>query len=230
MHKGIDIPKDMISTYYEDGPTGSFCCGQIVWIPSLYPNKDKEVLDIDVASDPSEEYLHAKISPLDRKQHNFPVKSLELGTHEHLFVMKGKLRPAIILTEGFTRWPTLSSEPVSLCVPFYTVDKLKISQAFVVQAQAFQYPSKFYIHPHTAYGIEESVARFELIQPIHQYAMQPLSSTKRCVMLSDEYRWLLQLHLSSYFGCVLSEADGSFLSEYGKIILEEARKQGIKCL
>ena len=198
-----------------------------MWIPSLYPDKDKRILDINVDADPSEENLPAVLSPLDQRQFKLPVKSIGLRSDEYLFAVKGKVRPAIMLTEGTTGWPTLPTEPVSLCIPLYTVDKVRISQSFVIQTQSFQIPSKFYIPPSSSYRIEESVARFELIQPIHQYAMQAKVGGRN-VMLTSEFFSILMLQLTEYWGGVISNDDKSFLKEYGDIILDEARKQGVK--
>ncbi len=55
------------------------------------------MIDIDVASDPSETKLPAFLRPLNQKQNYFPVQSLHLGNDEHAFVLTGKMRPAIIL-------------------------------------------------------------------------------------------------------------------------------------
>ncbi len=198
-----------------------------MWIPSLYPNKDKLILDINVEADPSEENLPAILSPLDQRQFKLPVKSIGLKSDEYLFAIKGKIRPAILLTEGVTGWPTLPTEPISLCMPLYTVDKARISQSFVVQTQSFQIPSKFYIPSASLYHIEESVARFELIQPIHHYAMRAKVGGRN-VMLTNDFFSILMLQLTEYWGGVISAEDKSFLKEYGDIILDEARKQGVK--
>jgi hypothetical protein len=141
--------------------------------------------------------------------------------------MKGKIRPAIVLTEGVTGWPTLPSESMALCVPLYTVDKAGISQSFVVQTQSFQIASKFYIPPSSSYHVEESVARFELIQLVHHYAMQPKVGGRN-VMLTTDFFSILMLQLTEYWGGVISAEDKSIMKEYGDIILDEARKQGVK--
>jgi hypothetical protein len=184
-------------------------------------------LDVDVSADPTEETLPAIISPLDQRQYKLPIKSIGLKSDEYNFVMKGKIRPAVILTEGTTGWPTLSTEPLSLCVPLYTVDKVQIPQEFVVEVQAFKFPSKFYIPPSSSYALEESIARFELIQPIHQFSMKREFRASRPMMLTKEFYGLLKLQLTQYLGGVIDDGDKNFLNEYGTIILEEAKKQGV---
>lgn len=168
--KGLDIP-GLVEHPFEQGPTRGFSVGEIVWIPSLYPNKDKLILDVNVSSDPSEEELLAILSPLDQRQFKLPVKSVGLKGDEHLFAVKGKMRPAIIIAEGPTRWATNPTEQLLLCLPLYSVDKPAIRREFVIQAQAYRLLSKFYIPPFPMLQIEESIARFELMQNAHAFAV-----------------------------------------------------------
>jgi len=152
------------------GPAGTFDPGQVVIIPSLYPNKDSLVLNVDVMSDPSERILKGEVAPLS--QPHMPVKSMNLASNEHAFVIKGKPRPAVILGGGFSRWPTNPSEQLYVCVPLYTVDKPRITQQFVIEVQAMLYPSMFYLPPNPMFRLKESIARFGLIQVAHRTAMK----------------------------------------------------------
>ncbi len=226
-HKGIEIP-GLVTTYYEVGPSKGYELGQIVWIPALYTNKDKVILDIDVSVDPTEQTLPAILSTVDNRKYKFPVKSLDLASNEHLFVTKGKMRPAIFLTEGFTRWPTNPSEQIFLCAPLYTLDKAKISQQFVLNVQAFKLPSKFYLRPFPLFRVEESIARFEYIQTVDIYALSPYKECGHPVTLSQEFFALLKIQLTRYLGGGLTREDSDIVNVYGDIILDEARKQGVK--
>jgi hypothetical protein len=198
-----------------------------VEIPSLYPNKDKLILDVNVSEDPSEVELPAMISQLDKRQFKFPVKSIGLKADEHLFAIKGKMRPAIVIAEGPTRWATNASEQLIVCVPLYTVDKPKIHREFVINVQAFQYPSKFYIPPFPMFHIEESIARFELTQTAHVFAVRRAPVRTNPAMLSDEFFSLLRLWLMAYFGGAINEEEIEILKLYGNDILYEAKRQGI---
>lgn len=216
-----------METSFEAGPTVGFTVGEIVEIPSLYPNKDKLILDVNVSADPSEGELPTIISPLDQRQFKLPIKSLGLKVNEHWFAVKGKMRPAIIIAKGPTRWATNESEQLMICVPLYTVDKPKIHREFVISAQAFQYPSKFYIPPFPMFHIEESIARFELIQIAHVFAVRKFPANTNPAMLSDEFFSLLRLWLMSYLGGAIDEEEIEILKLYGNDILNEARRQGV---
>jgi hypothetical protein len=172
--------------------------------------------------------MPAFLTPLDQKTIHFPVKNIGLTSDEYLFVIKGKMRPAIMLTDETTGWPTLPTEAVYLCLPIYRVDKPKIPQSFVLKAQALQYISKFYIPPSSGFALEEGVARFELIQPVHRYALSAFVKGGKPVMLSENFRYFFRLQLTEYLGGVLEKTDKDILKEYETSILDEARKQGVK--
>ena len=193
----------------------------------MYPDKNSIVVDIDVASDPTETKLPAFLRPLAQKQSYFPVKSLHLGSNEHAFVLKGKMRPAIILVEDTTQWARSPAENLALCVPLFRVAKPKFLQSFVLKSQAFIYSSKFYLPPHSSYGIEEGIARFELIQAIHQFALSPFPNMNNPAMLTEEFFVLLRMHLTRFLGGLLPKEDQETLDVYGQLILEEAKQQGV---
>lgn len=185
------------------------------------------MIDIDVASDPTETKLPAFLRPLAQKENHFPVKSLNMGSDEHAFVLKGKIRPAIILVEDTTQWAKSPAENLVLCVPLFRVAKPKFLQSFVLKSQAFLYPSKFYVPSDTIFGIEEGVARFELMQAVHQFAVRPFPDGKKPAMLTDEFFSLLRMHLTKFLGGALATEDQDTLDVYGQLILEEAKKQGV---
>jgi hypothetical protein len=222
--KGIDIP-GLVDAYYEDGPSRGITTGQIVWIPAFYPNRDNVVIDIDVASDPGETHLPAFLRPIAQKRNFFPVRSLNLASNEHAFVVKGKIRPAIVVVENIAQWSKSPSENIALCVPLFRVYKPKFSQAFVLKTQAFQYPNRFYLPPETRYTFEEAVARLELIQSVHQAVIQIFPSGKLSMMMTEEFFSLFSLQLVNFLTKAVTENET--LETYGQLILEEGIKQGI---
>jgi len=185
------------------------------------------VIDIDVASDPTETKLPAFLRPLDQKKNYFPVKSLNLGSDEHPFVLTGKIRPAIVLIEEISQWAKAPAENFAICVPLFRVRKPKFSQSFVLKSQAFQYESKFYVPPDPHFYIEEGVARFELIQTVHQLSIKQFPDINKSTMLAEEFFALLRMHLTRFFGGAISKEDQDTLEVYGQLILEEAKKQGV---
>jgi len=226
MRKGISI-SGLVNSYYEQGPTKGLVVGQIVWIPALYPNKNNVVIDVDVTSDPSETKIPAFLRPLAQKQNRFPVKSLNLGSDEHAFVLTGKMRPAIVLIDVTTQWVKSPVENLIICLPIFRVDKPKFSQSFVLKSQAYQYPSKFYLPPDPSFQFEEGVARFELMQTVHQIAINLFPNDSKPLMLTEELFSLLRIHLTRFLGGVLRMEDQETLDVYGQLILEEAKIQGV---
>jgi len=222
--KGIDIP-GLVSAYYEHGPSKGITSGQLVWIPSFYPDKNNVVIDIDVASDPSETRLPAFLRPLAQKKNFFPVRSLNLGSEEHAFVLTGKIRPAIVVIEDTVQWSKSPAENIVLCVPIFRVYKPRFSQSFVLKTQAFQYSDKFYLPPDTRYIFEEGIARLELLQSVHQAVIQPFPSENSSMMLTEEFFSLFCLQMVKFLAETKSENET--LETYGQLILEEAKRQGI---
>lgn len=114
------------------------------------------------------------LRPLSQRSIHIPVKSLNLASDEHMFAVKGKIRPAIVLAGGQSKWETSPTEQIFICAPFFTVDKPKISQRFVVDVQAMRYTGMFYMPESRMHHVEESVCRFDTIQVAHGNATEPL--------------------------------------------------------
>ncbi len=102
--KGIDI-SGLVTSSFEVGPVKPEP-GSLVKIPALYPNKGRLILDINVKADPTEKNLEAVIRPLSQRSIHIPIKSLNLASNEHAFVVTGKIRPAIVLAGGQSKWAT----------------------------------------------------------------------------------------------------------------------------
>lgn len=150
-----------------------------------------------------------------------------MGSDEHAFVLKGKIRPAIILVEDTTQWAKSPAENLVLCAPLFRVSKPKFSQSFVLKSQAYHYPSKFYVPSDPTFGIEEGVVRFELMQALHQFVVSPFPDNKKPAMLTEDFFALLRMHLTRFLGGALATDDQDTLDVYGQLILEEAKKQGV---
>ena len=222
--KGVEL-SDLVSKYYEVGP-GIYQPGVIVWIPSLYPNKDRFAVDFRYLSDPTEENLIAPIAPLAQNWIHPPVRTLGLASDEYLFAVKGKMRPAVLLAGGYNRWPTNPTEQLWLCVPLYGVDKPKIAQSFVIDVQALKIPSMFYLPPDALFQKEESIARFPLIQVAHGNALEFMKAGKDNVMLTDEFFGWMKAHLTVYLGGALPNEVQRDLRDYGEIVIDQAKEQG----
>jgi hypothetical protein len=222
--KGLDIPL-LADPFYETASLTEILPGQIVQAPSLYPNRYKYVLDIPKGRyDPTESVLEFVLRPIEIAERAFPIQRLGLASDEYYFAVKGKMRPAIIITGGEVKWAVGTKEKVFLCLPLYTVDKPKISQRFVVHVQANQYAAYFYLPPSATFGIQECVARFELLQVVHGNALRPHKTGGNPVSLTVEAFMSLQAQLCGFLGCVLPEKLSNDLNAYGQLVLEEFNK------
>lgn len=213
--------------FFEVGPAKTEP-GSLVRIPALYPNRDRLILDINVRADPSEQNLEAVIRPLAQRYVHVPVKSLNLASDELAFVVRGKIRPAVVLAGGQSKWATSPTEQIFICAPLFTVAKPAITQTFVVTVQALRYPGMFYMPESAMYHVEESVCRFDTIQVAHGSGVDPLMSGNKPVMLSTEFFGLLKSQLVQYLGGTIPTELKNELDAYGDIVLDEAKKLGVK--
>lgn len=222
--KGLDIPP-LAEPFYEAASLTETLPGHIVQIPSLYPNKSKYVLDISKDRyDPTETVLEFVLRPMEIAERAFPIQSLGLASDEYYFAVKGKMRPAIVITGGEVQWAVGAKEKIFLCLPLYTVDKPKISQRFVVHVQANQYPAYFYLPPSATFGIQESIARFELIQVIHGNALRPHKAAANPASLTTDASSWMMVYLCCFLGCTIPEKLSNDLSAYGELVLEEYKR------
>ena len=79
---------------------------------------------------------------MSQKQHHFPVKSLNMGSDEHAFVLVGKMRPAIVLIEDTTQWAKSPAENLALCIPLYRVSKAKFLPEFCFESASVPIPEQ----------------------------------------------------------------------------------------
>ncbi|MBM4161516.1 MAG: hypothetical protein FJ217_10510 [Ignavibacteria bacterium] len=222
--KGLDIPP-LADPFYELASLTETLPGDIVQIPSLYPNRHKYVLDIAKNRyDPTESLLEFLLRPMEVAERAFPIQRLGLASDEYYFAVKGKMRPAIVVTGGEVQWAAGMQEKIFLCIPLYTVDKPKISQKFVVRVQANQYPAYFYLFPSATFGIQESIARFELLQVVHGRALRPHTTGHAGVSLSDEAFGWVKAHLCKFLGCTIPKQLDDDLMAYGELVIEEYRR------
>jgi hypothetical protein len=222
--KGLDIPP-LADPFYEAASLTETLPGQIVQIPSLYPNRYKYVLDVPKDRyDPTESVLEFVLRPLEVAERAFPIQRLGLASDEYYFAVKGKMRPAIVITGGEVQWAVGAKEKIFLCLPLYTVDKPKITQRFVIHVQANQYAAYFYLPPSATFEIQECIARFELLQVVHGNALRPHRSGANHTSLTTEALSWLKVHLCRFLGCAIPKELSDDLNAYGQLVLEEFQK------
>jgi hypothetical protein len=153
---------------------------------------------------------------------HFPIKELSLQSDETLYVVRGKLRPGIVLqtitTDFFSRQVP---EPYVLVVPCFTF-KLKHTPKYRAQIAAMKFPHLFYV-PAGAYGFGEAGAlRFELIQPAGAASVQPYFTSGMKQQFLTTESWAVLQHRIMLFltGRILDVDLHQTLTEYGQIVME----------
>jgi hypothetical protein len=189
-------------------------------IPSLKP----QVLEVDNFDPKNEAKVSFKIASASTGApiSHFPIKELALQSDENLYVVRGKLRPAVVLQTAVTDFYSREApEPYVIVAPCFTF-KLKHTPKYRAQIASMKYPHLFYLPAH-AYGFGENGAlRFELIQPATTVTVQPyLTSGKKQQFLSSE-GWAILQHCLVLFmtGTVLDAELAQTLKEYGEIVME----------
>lgn len=226
--KGINIDP-IADPFYEVGSSSHILPGQIVQIPSVFPNRYKYVLDMDPERyDPTENTLEFVIRPLEVARKGFPIHRVQLETDEYYFAIKGKMRPAVVIAASEIEWPQRENEKLFLCLPLYSVDKEKIKQSFVVKIQANRYRPYYYFPPDTQYSIQESVGRIELLQVGHEKAMRPHFASNKPVSLTDEALGWLRAHICQFFGGEMAMSISQDLQAYGELVWEEYQKVAMR--
>ncbi len=113
-----------------------------------------------------------KISDLNNL--HIPIKDVQgisLRKDENLFILKGKLRPVILLPKYLTRLENfMYGEETYLCAPIFSIDFSKYKtldeQKYIYEVTTFKHPSAFFL-PKSEDGLREhSIVRLERIQPI----------------------------------------------------------------
>ena len=145
-----------------------------------------------------------------------------------MFAVRGKMRPAIVLAGGQSKWATSPTEQIFICAPFFAVDKGGITQSFVLDVQALRYPGMFYLPGNSLHHIEESVCRFDTVQVAHGTAIEPLQTGQNSVILSTEFYGLLKSQLLLYLGGKLPKEAADVVQIYTELVLNEAKSQGVK--
>jgi hypothetical protein len=199
--------------------------GQLVRAHLVIPDPKPQVLQVDVFDPKNEAKTTFKLSSVSTSgppSSHFPIKELSLQSDENLYVLRGKMRPAVVLqtitTDFFNRQVT---EPYVIVAPVFTF-KLKHSAKYRAQIAAMKFPHLFYVPAH-AYGFgHEGVLRFELIQPVAAASVQPyFTSGKKQQFLTAE-SWAILQHRLVYFesGRILDAGLEQTLKEYGDIVME----------
>jgi hypothetical protein len=198
--------------------------GQLIWAHQVYPPNRPMIIEVQGYDprDPSKtSYVFRKYDPAKPPGSHFPVKELNLRSDENLYVMQGKLRPAIVLQTITTDYYNQQNpEPYVWTAPCFTF-KDKHKQDYRCRIAAMQYPHLFYLPAHPSGFSEEGVLRFEHIQPIATDGVQPVFCNSKQSFLSDTAWAVLQHRLSLFMtGKVLDASLDETVRAYAECLLE----------
>jgi|ERR1017187_1778301 hypothetical protein len=199
--------------------------GQLVRTHLVIPSMTPQVLEVE-SYDPKNEakatFKVANVSTSGAPSSHFPLKELTLQSDENLYVVRGKLRPGVVLqtivTDFFNR---TVPEPYVIVAPCFTF-KIKHTPKYRAQVASMKYPHLFYLPAHPYGFVEQGVLRLELIQPAATRTTYPfLTSGKKQQFLTSESWAILQHRLVRFAADAVLDAElEQTLKEYGEIVME----------
>jgi len=198
--------------------------GQLILAHQVYPPAKPMVIEVqgyDPRDTSKNSYVFKKYNPSNPPPSHFPVKELNLRSDENLYVMQGKLRPAVVLQTITTDYYNLQNpEPYVWVAPCFTF-KEKHRQQYRCRIAATQFPHLFYVPGHPNGFAEEGVLRFEHIQPVAAAGVQPIFVNGRQNFLADAAWAVLQQRLHLFVtGKVLDQSLEDTLQAYSACLLE----------
>jgi len=198
--------------------------GQLILAHQVYPPTRPMIIEVqgyDPRDASKNSYVFKKYDPANPPPNHFPVKELNLRSDENLYVMQGKLRPAVVLQIITTDYYNLQNpEPYVWVAPCFTF-KEKHKQEYRCRIAAMQFPHLFYVPSNASGFAEEGVLRFEHIQPVAAEGVQPLFRNGKQSFLTDSAWAVLQQRLHLFVtNRVLDQAMEEALQAYTECLLE----------
>jgi hypothetical protein len=200
----------------------AFKPGQFYFTHVVYPQEYPTILKLEKYDPLDETKLVFSIKRYsDGDEKHYPARVLNLRADEMLYIYTGKIRTVIILGYIKSQWFEAIQE-VFLCAPVFSF-KSRHSQEFIIELQAFMYPSLFYLPKSPKGCCEESAIRFEMIQPIMRGFLRPCLSSidQKPFSLTKEAYWLLMNHLLKFIsGKPIDERIEGDIRAYQELLLE----------
>jgi hypothetical protein len=171
--------------------------GQLVLAHQVYPPKAPTVIEIrsyDARDESKTEYglvqLRGGVTPITHP----PIKALNLAADEQMYVMYGKKRPGLVLqTINADYFNRLYPEPYAWIAPAFTF-KRKHDLQYRSEIAAMERANMFFL-PADANGMaENSVLRFEHIQPVAAAGIEPIFVSRMQEVFLSEDAWAILQH------------------------------------
>jgi hypothetical protein len=196
--------------------------GQLVLADLVYPNVPPWIAEVTgIEPSATVTYKIRKLDPANPAPTHFPIRDMNLRADENLYLLKGKPRPGVVLqTVDTDFYNPRNPEPYASVIPCYTF-KEKHTQEYRVRVAAFESLNLFYL-PSAHEGIkEESILRFEHVQPIPMAGIRPVFIDGKKSFLSDE-AWTILQHWYHRFltGRVLDHKLQEHIDAYRTLLLE----------
>ena len=158
-----------------------------------------------------------------------PVKELNLRTDENFYIQYGKERPCVVVSFLTSTWLNeLYPEDLAICAPIFTF-KRRHKPGFWFKTMGFCYPNLFYLPQDQMGCIEDSVVRFELIQPLNVGSVHAFlrGNPSKPSALSDQAFELFANHLSMFLhGKALTKEVQENIAAYRELVLDALEKPG----
>lgn len=218
----IDFFKELDKAY-----KSTYLPGQIFYVPvsfMMYQNVNHLKLDYFDSDKPNNSsYIIEGVDIKSIKpQLCSQLRQLGLSDGEFDLVVRHKVRPVILLCETIPSWKGIEEKSCDLCiiVPLYSVrdgfGNLKFSKEFLLQIQAYKYPSLFLLPDSENNGIHNSIVRFDRLVMVNRRWLSPSKTS-----LSDDGYFCLH-HWFNYFvtgilNCEFEKLLNDFIDEMQKI-------------
>jgi len=176
---------------------GQFFVGHVKY-PSILSPKVLQIEQHDKENELNTIFKIADYDPSEQKQRMHPIKQLDLGSQDRLYISAGKKRTVILLRTIESPWIVNRNERLALCLPIASF-KSQHDRKFILNIQLFRFPQYFYIKPSEKGAKMESAARFELIQYVNLDYLEPVQNeNKSFFKLSSYILKILYNHLCKY--------------------------------
>ncbi len=172
-----DESLSLIETYYQAAPKGKpIEGGDIIWVPALYLMETTNAIRVDWVKPGDESTVLLKLVSEKEKTlfNHTPIAHPPVRKQEEFLAVKGKVRPAIIVSRPNSEIPKhqldLHPFPESYVVApaygFAGKEDEEYNPEFIARVREFEYHQFFYLPPSDQFGIVESFARLDRVQCI----------------------------------------------------------------
>jgi hypothetical protein len=170
---------DIIGAYYERAPAGTdLRPGRICETVVTYLPVKREVLKFDMAAANRGESVAYSIGGPDKETfRHIPVKTPPLASDEAFLVVRGKMRPVIVLsmvTSAVKGVGVIERDfiDVHLVVPLYSFQDTH-PQVFRLRIEAFEYNRFFHLPTSDEFALHEGFLRFDRSQVMPKGLLKP---------------------------------------------------------